>query len=71
MTAPANCDRCPALVKCRKTIVNGWGNPNARFAFVGLIVSHIRRILVEDHDEPEDAKETTDALPTGASLCWG
>lgn len=35
MPAPANCDRCPALVKCRKTVVGGWGNPNARFAFVG------------------------------------
>ncbi len=35
MTAPKDCGRCPALVKCRKSIVNGWGNPNARFAFVG------------------------------------
>ncbi len=35
MTAPSNCDRCPALVKCRKTVVQGWGNPDARFAFIG------------------------------------
>ena len=29
------CTLCPALVKCRNTIVRGWGNENARFVFVG------------------------------------
>lgn len=35
MTAPKDCPRCPALVKCRTNVVNGWGSPNARYFFCG------------------------------------
>ena len=35
MGAPQDCGRCPALVRVRKQVINGVGNPNARIVFVG------------------------------------
>lgn len=35
MTAPQNCDRCPALISGRHCVVNGRGSPTAKILFVG------------------------------------